>query len=99
MATVYRKCYTMPVPKHAELVEQNGKKFAKWKDSNGKRHLDTITTGKRGQYKILRYTPTYWAQYRDADGQMVYESTGCRDETAARHVLAVTCPVSLCQVR
>ncbi len=88
MATVYRKTYTMPLPRQAQLVEQYGRTLAKWVDCKGKRHLDQTTVGKKGQVKIIRYAPTYWAQYRDADGQMVIESTGCRDKQAAQHVLA-----------
>jgi integrase len=88
MATVYRRSYTMPMPAQAQLIEQYGQTLAKWTDSKGKKHLDQTTIGQRGQVKILRYAPTYWAQYRDADSQMVIESTGCRDKEAARHVLA-----------
>jgi integrase len=88
MATVYRKTYTMIMPKNIEIVERDGKKMAKWVDCNGKKHLDPTTVGRRGQLKIVRFAPTFLAQYRDADGQMVIESTGCRDEQSARHVLA-----------
>ncbi|MFA5291907.1 MAG: site-specific integrase [Phycisphaerae bacterium] len=88
MATIYRKTYTQHLPKNATIVERNAKKMAMWIDGKGKKHFDHITTGNKGQTKIIRYSPVYLAQYRDADGQMVYESTGCRDEQAARHVLA-----------
>ena len=33
-------------------------------------------------------TSTYYAKYRDANNQVQYVSTGCRDEQAARNVLA-----------
>lgn len=88
MATVYRKTYTMPLPGQAQLVEQYGQTLARWIDNKGKRRLDQTTIDRKGQVKIIRYAPTYWAQYRDADGQMVIESTGCRDKQAAQHVLA-----------
>jgi site-specific recombinase XerD len=88
MATVYRKTYTMIMPKNVEIVQRDGQSWAKWTDCNGKKHLDPTTVGRRGQLKIVRFAPTFFAQYRDADGQMVIESTGCRDEQAARHVLA-----------
>jgi site-specific recombinase XerC len=87
MATVYRKSYTMPLPPQAQVVEEFGQLLAKWTDKNGKRHTDRTTVGKRGQVKIVRYAPTYLAQYRDPNGQMVIESTGCRDKQAAMHVL------------
>jgi hypothetical protein len=81
MATVYRKTYTMIMPKNVEIVQRDGKSWAKWTNCNGKKHLDPTTVGRRGQLKIIRYAPTFFAQYRDADGQMVIESTGCRAMT------------------
>lgn len=88
MATVYRKTYTMIMPKNVTIIERDGKQVAKWVDCNGKKHLDPTMVGRRGQLKIVRFAPTFFAQYRDANGQMVIESTGCQDEQAARHVLA-----------
>lgn len=88
MATVYRRTYTAPLPKGAEIIERGGQQMAQWIDARGKKHTDKVTTGRGGQYKILRSAPMYWAQYRNADGEMVVESTGCRDLQAARHVLA-----------
>jgi site-specific recombinase XerD len=88
MAAVYRKSYTMPLPPQAQLVEEFGQMLAKWTDNRGKKHTDRTTLGKRGQVKIVRYAPTYLAQYRDADDQIIIESTGCRDKQAALHVLA-----------
>lgn len=88
MATVYRRSYTMPMPKNAELIKRGDKTIAQWIDARGKKHSESTTVGRKGQLKVIRYAPTYWAQYRDADGQMVVESTDCRDKQAARHVLA-----------
>ncbi len=88
MATVYRRSYTMPMPKNAEIIERSSKTIAQWIDARGKKHTEQTTVGRKGQLKIIRYAPTFWAQYRDADGRMVVESTGCRDKQAARHVLA-----------
>ena len=88
MATVYRRSYTMPMPKNAEIIERSGKTIAQWIDAHGKKQTEQTTVGRKGQLKIIRYAPTFWAQYRDADGRMVVESTGCRDKQAARHVLA-----------
>ena len=59
-----------------------------WFDRRGRRKYDEMTTGKRGEPKIIRRSPTYFARYRDADGVERIESTGCKDEQAARQVLA-----------
>ncbi|OHB54201.1 MAG: hypothetical protein A2Y12_17155 [Planctomycetes bacterium GWF2_42_9] len=88
MASIYRKTYTQHLPKNAAIIERNGKKMAMWIDGKGKKHYDQITTGKKGQIKIIRYSSQYTAQFRNSEGQLVYESTGCRDEQAAKHVLA-----------
>ncbi|MBN1341745.1 MAG: site-specific integrase [Phycisphaerae bacterium] len=88
MANVFRKTYTQPLPKHVEIVERRGRKMAMWFDRRGRRKYDEITTGRRGEVKIVRQSPTYIARYRDADGVEQFESTGCKDEQAARHVLA-----------
>jgi len=88
MATVYKRSYTMPMPKDAELIERDGETLAQWVDARGKKHTEQTTTGRKGQLKVIREAPTFWAQFRDADGRMVVESTGCRDKQAARHVLA-----------
>jgi integrase len=88
MATVYKRSYTMAMPKNAEVISRNGQTLVQWIDTRGKKHTDQTTTGRKGQLKVIRYSPTFWAQYRDADGRMVIESTGCRDKQAARHVLA-----------
>ena len=88
MATVFRKTYTQPLPKRFEIVERQGRKMAMWFDRRGKRQYDDITTGNRGETKIIRQSPTYFARYRDADGVEQIESTGCKDEQSARQVLA-----------
>ncbi len=88
MATVFHKIYTQPLPKNAEIVEHRGRKVALWRDKRGRKHYEQITTGRQGQIKIIRKSPTWMAQYRDANGEIIVVSTGCRDEQAARHVLA-----------
>lgn len=88
MAAVFRTSYTQPLPKDAELVERQGRRMALWRDRGGRRHYDEITVGRRGETKIVRQSPYWLAKYRDADGRVVTVSTGCRDESAARQVLA-----------
>jgi integrase len=88
MATVFRKTYTQPLPKHVEIVERRGRRMAMWFDRRGRRKYDEITRGRNGEVKIIRQSPTYFARFRDADGVERIESTGCKDEQAARQVLA-----------
>lgn len=88
MATIFRITYTQPLPKTAEMVDRQGRKMALWRDRQGRKHYDEVTTGRLGQVKIVRYSPTWLARYRDANGEVVTVSTQCRDENAARQLLA-----------
>ncbi len=88
MATVFRKTYTQHLPKHVEIVERRGKRVAMWLDRRGKKRYDEITTGKAGETKLVRKSPTWFARYRDADGIERIKTTRCKDEQAARQVLA-----------
>jgi hypothetical protein len=88
MGTVFKKTFTKPLPAGAELFIREGKQFARWKDTKAKTRKALVTASKEGQARILIEAKTYTAKYRDG-GRIVREvSTGCRDEQAARSVLA-----------
>src|SRR5690348_15029482 len=87
MGTVFKKTVTRPVPKGAELFERGKERFARWK-VKGKTRTAPLTRGKKGEDRIAVECPYYVAQYRDGNGAVCIVSTGCRDETAARQVLA-----------
>src|ERR1019366_9679293 len=88
MGTVYKKTFTKPLPADAELFTREGEQYARWKDAKGKTRKALVTASKDGQPRILIEAKTYTAKYRDG-GRIVREvSTGCRDEQAARSVLA-----------
>lgn len=88
MANIFRKTYTQHLPRQCDIVDRRGQRVAMWIDRRGRKHYDQITTGQHGQTKIIRESPTWFARYRDAEGVERIESTGCRDEQAARQVLA-----------
>lgn len=88
MATVYRKKIIRPMPQGAEIVTQRGKQLARWRDRKGRKHMAEVAVGRDGVVRIANRTATYYARYRDAKGQMRDVATGCRDETAARAMLA-----------
>ncbi len=87
MGTVYRKTVTRPIPAGAETVERKGQRFARWK-VNGKARMAPLTVGRDGSERILCVSPFFIAKFRDGDRIVREVSTGCRDETAARSVLA-----------
>ena len=88
MGTVFKKTVSRPLPKGAELFTKQGQQFARWKPSRGRARTAKATTGKDGSTRILEETRTYTAKFRDGEGIVCEVSTGCRDEDAARSVLA-----------
>ena len=88
MATVHRKAYTMPLPAGAEIVERDGVRMARWRLRNGKLRTAEVVDGQDGTVRVRGRSAFYTAPYRDAKDQVVEISTGCRDEVAARQVLA-----------
>ncbi len=87
MGTVFRKTFTKPLPAEAEILVRKGERFARWK-SKGRTRTAPLTTGKDGAERITLESPFYVAKYRDGAGVVQVVPAGCKDETAARQVLA-----------
>ena len=88
MGTVFKKQYTKPLPKGAEVLTQEGKTIARWKPAKGRTATAPVARGKDGSLRILKKAATYTAKFRNGQGIVVEKATGCRDEGAARSVLA-----------
>src|SRR5262245_20310292 len=90
MGQVFKKTTTRPIPSGATIVEVGGKLTARWKGRGGKSKWMTapVVTLDDGRQIIRQESATYFARYRDQDKALVVVSTGCRDESAARQVLA-----------
>jgi integrase len=88
VGTVFRKQVTRPLPPGAEILVRKGERLARWKDRKGKTRTAPLTVGKDGSERIVTESPYFVAKYRDGAGVVRVEATGCRDETAARQVLA-----------
>ena len=88
MGSVYRKTVTRPLPEGAELFTKAGEQYARWKPAKGKTRTAKVTTGKDGSPRILDEAGTYIAKFRDGSGIVCEVSTGCRDQDAARSILA-----------
>jgi integrase len=85
---VFRKQTTRPVPPGAETIVRKGERLARWKDRKGKTRTAPLTIGKDGSERIVTESAYFIAKYRDGAGLVQEVATGCRDETAARRVLA-----------
>jgi len=88
MGSVYKKTFTKPMPANAELFTKKGEQFARWKPAKGKMLTAKVTAGQDGTQRIVVVSGTYVAKFRDGSGIVCEVSTGCRDEAAARSVLA-----------
>ena len=84
MATIYKKKYPVPIPGGATIITRRGKRVARW--TSGKGQVRTAPLLDDG--RIMFVSDCWYIRYRDADGAMRRRSTGCRDEQAARKVLA-----------
>jgi integrase len=88
MGSVFKKTVTRSLPPGSEFIVRQGVRLARWRDGKGKIRTAHVTTGRDGSERIREESSTYFARHRDGSGVVVETSTGCRDETAARQVLA-----------
>jgi hypothetical protein len=88
VGTIFKKTFTKPLPANAETFVRKGERFARWKDRKGKTRTAPLTVGKDGTGRVSMESPYYVAKYRDGTGVVQVVPTGCRDEQAARQVLA-----------
>jgi hypothetical protein len=88
MGAVFKKTVTKAMPAGAETFARKGERFARWKDRRGKTRTAPLTTGEDGSERIVIESSRYFAKYRDGGGVVRVVPTRCRDETAARQVLA-----------
>src|SRR3954447_21888890 len=88
MGSIFKKTVTRPLPPGAEIVVRQGVRLARGRDGKGKVRTAPLTTGRDGAERIRDESSTYFARHRDGNGVVVETPTGCRDETAARQVLA-----------
>ena len=88
MGSIFKKVVTRPLSAGAEIIERKGVRLARWKDAKGKVRTAKATTGQDGSDRLQTVSSTYYARYRDGSNLVVEKPTGCRDESAARQVLA-----------
>ena len=88
MGAIYKKTFTKPLPSGAEITERDGQRLARWKPEGERARMAAVTESADGSPRILVRAATYTAKFRDGRGRVVEHATGCRDESAARSVLA-----------
>ena len=86
MGSLFKRTERRPVPRAAEIVEKDGKRFARWK-LRGKTVAAGIVTAPDGTETVGVKSGIYFAKFRDHAGGIVVRSTGCRDESVARQKL------------
>src|SRR4051812_39947830 len=85
MGFLIRKSFTKPLPAGAEIITKAGRPHARWKDRHGRTRTAPLT---EDGTRLSCAARTWTARYRDADGRLVEEPTGCKDEQNARAKLA-----------
>lgn len=88
MGMVFRKRYTMPVPAGAEIVVRDGQRVAKWRLRNGQQRSGEVLECRDGKLRVRGRSRFFMARYRDANGLTIEVGTNCKEEVAARAVLA-----------
>ncbi len=88
MGTVFKKTVTKAMPANAERFTKKGQRWVRWLDAKGKTRTAAVTIGNDGSERLSFESRTYYAKYRDGAGIVRVVATGCKDETAARSVLA-----------
>jgi hypothetical protein len=90
MGSVFRKVAVRPIPAAAVITtDRAGNATAKWTPRNARRSIAApVRTLADGRRVIEVETGHYYAKFRDADNRVCLVSTGCKDESAARQVLA-----------
>ncbi len=92
MGHIYKPTYTITTPANAEhyakTTHRNGQTesvaMVRWTDKLGKKQTGELLASGR----VRRQSPYYSIRYRDGSGCIQRKATGCRDRTAANHVLA-----------
>ncbi len=87
MASLRRKKFTKPMPADAECFTRNGERLARFKQ-NGRTKIAPVTVGSDGVEKVVIESGVWLGKYRNADGHIIEQSTGCRDKQAAAAILA-----------
>jgi integrase len=87
MGSVFHKTTTRPVPATAEVIRRGKARVARWKGGSKYIEAEVITTDD-GRDVIRTKSRTYYAKYRDGDGQVHVVPTGCKDRSSAEQFLS-----------
>ncbi len=79
MAHLYQHTYPAPIPKQAEIVEKDGRKFARFRTRGRVITAPLTDDGER----CLRKTRKWYGKYRDADGVIQREPLSADKDEAA----------------
>jgi len=85
---IFKKQYTKPLPRGAEVFTRDGQRYARWADRNGRTRTAKVTAGRDGSTRIMLETRTLTVRIREASGVIRQVSSGCRTRSAAEGVLA-----------
>jgi len=87
MGRVYKPTYCRPIPKGAEIVDRDGKRFARIR-LGGPGTKPILAPLTRSGDRCIVPQSKYWAVYRDAEGKLARAPLRVADLTVARGMLA-----------
>ncbi len=88
MGNVYRKTVIRPLRANSKIITRGGQQIAEWR-FRGAIQRAPVTYNEAGEPRIKVQAGTFTARYTDAAGVQRESATGCKDEKAARAMLAV----------
>lgn len=64
MGSIYKPTYSRPLPDTADTFTRKGKRFARWMDRRGKKHVAELTEAGN---RVRMESQTYVAKFRDGN--------------------------------
>jgi hypothetical protein len=86
MGHLFKPVIMKPLPRGAEVIERNGERTARWRNTRGKLCSAGVRTTAKGD-RIVMEGAKWMARYKDGAGIRRTVPTGCADEAAAKAVL------------
>ncbi len=87
MGAIFKPKVTRPLPAGAQVIERDGKRIAKWVSARNGACTADVRTTPRGDCIVVECSK-YLARFRDGQNVVQTVPTGCKDQMAARAVLA-----------
>jgi len=83
---VFKKQYTKPLPRDAEVFEMKGQLYARWINQRGRKYTAEVFTAPDGSQRVRLTASTFTIKSKDTSGIVRETSSKCRTRSAAESV-------------